>query len=233
MAAAASKPPSSSSGDSGPSQNVQICSGSGSAAKMDHSAPSDLHPSPSYPSPNAAQMGQGVYYATQAQRGHISDEEEMQLSAELSRQMGADLPGPTSRDMSNGHAPGRPLQPATASSQGMAPPALSQSQHSPAIPFTPNQQVGMDPNHDLSYGDDSARRKRSKVSRACDECRRKKVRHESGSSSGAPLTPAQIRCDASTDGGAVETCSNCKRISQTCQFSRVPMKRGPSKGSYL
>lgn len=43
------------------------------------------------------------------------------------------------------------------------------------IQFTPNQQVGVDPNHDLSYGDQSARRKRTKVSRACDECRRKKV----------------------------------------------------------
>ena len=45
-----------------------------------------------------------------------------------------------------------------------------------------------------------------------------------------PLTSEQIRCDASTEGGAVETCTNCRRISQTCQFSRVPMKRGPSKG---
>jgi hypothetical protein len=43
------------------------------------------------------------------------------------------------------------------------------------LQFTANQQVGVDPNHDLSYGDQSARRKRSKVSRACDECRRKKV----------------------------------------------------------
>lgn len=55
-----------------------------------------------------------------------------------------------------------------------------QQQQQPQTPqhmlqFTPNQQVGMDPNHDLSYGDQSARRKRSKVSRACDECRRKKV----------------------------------------------------------
>ncbi|KAF3491316.1 uncharacterized protein GIQ15_00833 [Arthroderma uncinatum] len=58
----------------------------------------------------------------------------------------------------------------------------------------------------------SARRKRSKVSRACDECRRKKV-----------------RCDATSEAG-VETCSNCRRTGATCEFSRVPMKRGPSKG---
>lgn len=57
-----------------------------------------------------------------------------------------------------------------------------------------------------------APRKRTKVSRACDECRRKK-----------------IRCDATTDQ-TNENCSNCKRVGARCQFSRVPMKRGPSKG---
>ena len=57
-----------------------------------------------------------------------------------------------------------------------------------------------------------ASRKRSKVSRACDECRRKK-----------------IKCDASGEPGD-EQCSSCKRVGTTCQFSRVPMKRGPSKG---
>lgn len=53
-------------------------------------------------------------------------------------------------------------------------------------------------------------RKRSKVSRACDECRRKK-----------------IKCDAQSEEGP---CSNCRRSSVECQFSRVPQKRGPSKG---
>lgn len=55
-------------------------------------------------------------------------------------------------------------------------------------------------------------RKKSKASRACDECRRKK-----------------IRCDAKSELGD-EQCTNCKRVNSTCQFSRVPMKRGPSKG---
>lgn len=57
-----------------------------------------------------------------------------------------------------------------------------------------------------------AGRKRSKVSRACDECRRKK-----------------IKC-SSNEPGNEEMCSNCKRVGVTCQFSRQPMKRGPSKG---
>ncbi|RCI17385.1 hypothetical protein L249_2676 [Ophiocordyceps polyrhachis-furcata BCC 54312] len=55
-------------------------------------------------------------------------------------------------------------------------------------------------------------RKRSKVSRACDECRRKK-----------------IKCDAQSDSGDTP-CSSCARSSIRCLFSRVPQKRGPSKG---
>ncbi|KAI5296116.1 Glucose-responsive transcription factor [Ascosphaera acerosa] len=83
---------------------------------------------------------------------------------------------------------------------------------SPTAAFPPSQQVGVEPHHDLSYGENSARKKRSKVSRACDECRRKKV-----------------RCDASAAVGA-ESCTNCRRMNSACEFSRVPMKRGPSKG---
>ncbi len=55
-------------------------------------------------------------------------------------------------------------------------------------------------------------RKRSKVSRACDECRRKK-----------------IKCDTQTDTDD-QPCSNCRRSNAQCLFSRVPQKRGPSKG---
>lgn len=55
-------------------------------------------------------------------------------------------------------------------------------------------------------------RKRSKVSRACDECRRKK-----------------IKCDAQSDTGETP-CSSCGRSNIRCLFSRVPQKRGPSKG---
>jgi hypothetical protein len=55
-------------------------------------------------------------------------------------------------------------------------------------------------------------RKRSKVSRACDECRRKK-----------------IKCDAQSDTGETP-CSSCARSNIRCLFSRIPQKRGPSKG---
>lgn len=59
-------------------------------------------------------------------------------------------------------------------------------------------------------------RKRSKVSRACDSCRRKK-----------------IRCDAEylvTLLKVTKVCNNCVKNTDTCTFSRTPLKRGPSKG---
>ncbi|KAM0723795.1 hypothetical protein Q7P37_000785 [Cladosporium fusiforme] len=53
---------------------------------------------------------------------------------------------------------------------------------------------------------------RTKVSRACDECRRKK-----------------IRCDAVDEAGTTP-CTNCARTGLQCAFSRQQLKRGPSKG---
>lgn len=59
-------------------------------------------------------------------------------------------------------------------------------------------------------------RKRPKVSRACDECRRKKV-----------------RCNAVFDMNSnliVNICTNCEKNNDPCMFTRVPLKRGPNKG---
>lgn len=67
---------------------------------------------------------------------------------------------------------------------------------------------------DVNTDQGSSSRKRSKVSRACDQCRKKK-----------------IRCDADTDStGQLKTCTNCQKSGQTCEYSRIPQKRGPSKG---
>ncbi|KAL1998810.1 hypothetical protein VTN02DRAFT_5538 [Thermoascus thermophilus] len=151
-------------------------------------------------------MGQGTmqYYSN---RQLTADE---LLSAELSRETsGANLADGSSNGLHHGQSMVLGSNPG-ASEMGRT--TSPEQQHNHMLQFTPNQQVGVDPNHDLSYGDQSARRKRSKVSRACDECRRKKV-----------------RCDATSEAG-VETCSNCRRLGVACQFSRVPMKRGPSKG---
>ncbi|KAL4887016.1 hypothetical protein BJY04DRAFT_227243 [Aspergillus karnatakaensis] len=168
---------------------------------------SDMAPAPSYPSPNAAQIGQGTmqYYAN---RQLTTDE---LLTAELSRETS----GPGINDgSSNGvhHGQSMVLGSSNAGGAEMGRPSSPDQHQQSHMLFPPSQQVGVDPNHDLSYGDQAARRKRTKISRACDECRRKKV-----------------RCDASSESG-VETCSNCRRLGVVCQFSRVPMKRGPSKG---
>jgi hypothetical protein len=52
---------------------------------------------------------------------------------------------------------------------------------------------------------------RSKGTRACDECRRKK-----------------IKCDAAES--EVASCTSCRKNNLPCQFHRVPQKRGPSRG---
>ncbi|OJD25163.1 hypothetical protein ACJ73_03465 [Blastomyces percursus] len=202
----------------------------GNPDTMDSRDHSEIPPAHSYPSPNAAQIGQATmsYYANESR--HLTADE-LRLSAELSREASA---ANINDGSANGIGHGQPMvlgqsnsgaadmnratpddqhQQQQQQQQQQPPPQhQQQQQQSHLIQFTPNQQVGVDPNHDLSYGDQSARRKRSKVSRACDECRRKKV-----------------RCDATSEAG-VETCSNCRRTNATCEFSRVPMKRGPSKG---
>ncbi|PGH14256.1 hypothetical protein AJ80_05996 [Polytolypa hystricis UAMH7299] len=181
-------------------------------ASRDHN---EMAPAPSYPSPNAAQINQGTmsYYANQSRQ---LTADELHLSAELSREASA---ANMNNGSANGIAHGQPmvLGPSNPGAPDMnrTPTGhhhAQQQQQQHILQFPPNQQVGVDPNHDLSYGDQSARKKRTKVSRACDECRRKKV-----------------RCDATSEAG-VETCTNCRRTNATCEFSRVPMKRGPSKG---
>ena len=59
-------------------------------------------------------------------------------------------------------------------------------------------------------------RKRTKVSRACDPCRRKK-----------------IKCNAEyleVEKRVTKICTNCSKNKEICTFQRTPLKRGPSKG---
>ncbi|KAK8046542.1 hypothetical protein PG996_014606 [Apiospora saccharicola] len=88
-------------------------------------------------------------------------------------------------------------------------PNQSQSQHPPHL--QPSASMDHLPPH-FHLPDNTPPRKRSKVSRACDECRRKKV-----------------KCDSTSESGE-EPCSNCRRSNIRCMFSRIPQKRGPSKG---
>ncbi len=94
-------------------------------------------------------------------------------------------------------------------------PQQQQPQVPPAHQMMGDMGQSQGPSQNMYQGtpaDGTTPRKRSKVSRACDECRRKK-----------------IRCDATTESGG-EACTSCRRVGTSCQFSRVPMKRGPSKG---
>ncbi|KAL1837458.1 hypothetical protein VTJ49DRAFT_3757 [Mycothermus thermophilus] len=99
-----------------------------------------------------------------------------------------------------------------------------QSHHYPEPPQGPphlGHHMPLDHHHHLSQAgihaqyqppDGTPPRKRSKVSRACDECRRKK-----------------IKCDGQPEA-TDQPCSNCRRSNAQCLFSRIPQKRGPSKG---
>ncbi|OBT66952.1 hypothetical protein VE03_04138 [Pseudogymnoascus sp. 23342-1-I1] len=165
-----------------------------------------------YPDPTAvAAEGNGPFYASgnasqqqsqqqpqpqqqQQQTQRLSNPDDLQLAAQLSRGLEPMMGGGGGNDAA--HSP----------------------QSNPNHGFSHEQQM-MDMSHaanmdhgQYQMGDGTTPRKRSKVSRACDECRRKK-----------------IRCDATTESGE-EQCTSCKRVGTHCQFSRVPMKRGPSKG---
>ena len=52
-----------------------------------------------------------------------------------------------------------------------------------------------------------------RLQRACDACRRKK-----------------IRCSASETGDTVNPCTSCKNNKQACRFEEAAKKRGPPKG---
>lgn len=224
-------------------------------AKPDHDPDAD-HANISYPSPGAEAFDAGPFYGTGARDGvteqgeqavdHHQDGTEhhngdLHHGDETSHHLHDD------HDGTNSHVP-RPenleeLQLAAQLGQGLAGAAIlpatdpnmsvddtgmrnimphPEPEHhgSPFVHDTPNsdhivQQAmqappPMPPHYAIPDG--IPPRKRSKVSRACDECRRKK-----------------IKCDAQSDTGE-NPCSSCARSSIRCLFSRVPQKRGPSKG---
>jgi hypothetical protein len=115
----------------------------------------------SYPSPSAIGIGDGTAPFFTSQQRLSPPDNLPQLSAQMLR-----------------HAPPMTTAPITPG-QDIAP--LSLPGNDSRLPTSPQQQQpqapqsGMDPSHDSSFGDPTAPRKRSKVSRACDECRRKKV----------------------------------------------------------
>ncbi|KAH0004821.1 hypothetical protein KCU78_g13208, partial [Aureobasidium melanogenum] len=183
-----------------------------------------------YASPTVVDPSLGPYYS-QSNNGtthhlqHSEIDDDLALRAELSRSLGLGLNHSTheSANTSHQHSPQphhedlqqhhhaqqqqQHAQPAPLPSQPQ-PQHTSPSQHAVNPDLLPEHHPSPPPGQHAAA--DNNRDKRSKVSRACDECRRKK-----------------IRCDALNEH---ETCTNCKRSSSTCAFSRQPLKRGPSKG---
>ncbi|KAF2733427.1 hypothetical protein EJ04DRAFT_577626 [Polyplosphaeria fusca] len=161
----------------------------------------------SYPDPEAQLGGGAGLYVNQngtppAQQQHMASDPELQLQEHLGSQLHRNP------DMMHGtQAQAHALSAALAGHHQFQAP---RSTHSPQQ--MAQSVMNLDEHNPFNDHDGSGSRKRSKVSRACDECRRKK-----------------IRCDATSENGP-EACSSCKRTGARCQFSRQPMKRGPSKG---
>lgn len=144
----------------------------------------------SYPSPNAAQMsGTGPFYSQQQQNnGGLSPSSvpaDLQLSAELAHSAASGLAGGASNGTHDAVAHDAVAHGAVAHA------AIAPGQHlhhTPLHPLQSPQQVaqgvmslGNQSNHSPfsspSVPGSANARKRSKVSRACDDCRRKKVRN--------------------------------------------------------
>ncbi|SPO30617.1 uncharacterized protein UTRI_05234 [Ustilago trichophora] len=125
------------------------------------------------------------------------------------------LPQPTSENTASTHS-----QVATPSPTGVHPPSDS----SPATP-----------QHSLQ-----PQRKRLRISRACDECRRRKTRCDIVGAfpgePGHPLTisgavpPLEPNMEPKGEMLILQPCMNCRRSEVTCSYSKRPLKRGPSKG---
>jgi hypothetical protein len=193
-----------------------------------------------YPSPTADGQDTGPFYsrdgAEQSVQPSTSEQQATRPSnlveLQLAAQLGADLAGEHDHDHNHNHDQ---EMPATDPSMSVEDPNLrnilphaeqhgEHGEHTASHQYLPEQgaadsipshiALAMEQHIAQNYGvtDSTPPRKRSKVSRACDECRRKKV-----------------KCDAPSDTGETP-CTSCRRGAIQCLFSRVPQKRGPSKG---
>jgi len=172
---------------------------------------SDAQNMQSYPSPNVgpSDSGSGLPFYTnsgQAQQSSNLNSDELQLTAQLSRSVAPNMNLGSGTNVPDGQEQRR-----QSPSHGFEHHGLQLAGH-PGHIQSPSNEVNEHMGGYHHGGQDERSGKRTKVSRACDECRRKK-----------------IRCDAKGEEGQ-EVCGNCKRIGFICQFTRQPMKRGPSKG---
>ena len=134
-------------------------------------------PSHNYPSPGEAHASHAPYYDHHHSQRPFEDDEDMQMANSLSQgmqhNMGAQLASAAVMSNGHGHDPEMAISPSGVGAAGMAPPPQTPTQ--PPLGGPSTQPGGPDNIPDQGIATDSTRRKRSKVSRACDECRRKKV----------------------------------------------------------
>ncbi|KAI9666096.1 MAG: hypothetical protein M1821_004031 [Bathelium mastoideum] len=157
----------------------------------------------SYPDPTASQLpsGTGPFY-----NDSRSVESDIQIAAELSRNA---VPFHNEDDEQHG------FHPHQGSPHGLPFHGQEADEHELARQLRDHanvQYLGQQSPRDDSPDGVAGAKKRAKATRACDECRRKK-----------------IKCDAANETGEIP-CSNCKRTTAQCLFTRNPQKRGPNKG---
>lgn len=183
----------------------------------EHQQPHDQHDPNQVHAQEQDQHGQLPTHEPSSPQHHMPrppNLEELQLAAQLGQGLaGTSLIPATDPSMNVEDPSMRNIMPHPEPDQHQTPSYVHEAPASDhMVPHAMPVAVGPPLPGQYSMGDGIPPRKRSKVSRACDECRRKK-----------------IKCDAQSDTGE-SPCSSCARSSMRCLFSRVPQKRGPSKG---
>ncbi|KLU92174.1 hypothetical protein MAPG_11120 [Magnaporthiopsis poae ATCC 64411] len=153
---------------------------------------------------------QGQQQPTPVPAQHQAQQQQLPPAPPAAHQPQPPAQQPTQQPLAQQQQPRQhPLQPSRPPPQAQQPGPRSEPAQQPQMQLPPHLQMAF---AGMPYEESIPPRKRSKVSRACDECRRKKV-----------------KCDAFFDPGEV-ACTNCRRAQSPCEFSRIPQKRGPSKG---
>ena len=141
----------------------------------------------SYPSPTAAQVGDGAgpFYTSQQTR-RMAPADDLELSSQLSREMAPNGNGNLNSRQDLPQVQQKPSEPKQLhnnySDHVFAQQGYQQMN-------SPHQLVQQDPSSNPNSSlQDSAIRKKAKVSRACDECRRKKVSLRIVLTEGTPST---------------------------------------------
>ena len=161
-----------SSGASATSQPIAVLSKQKMSNTLDLQDESDMGPNNNYQPNYPAQYPQAASSFSRSS-GNFAVDQGMSMVENFTHGIQPNLNQMDSTlQESNGHAQGHGMSISTSNAPGMAPPQTPlQSFSSPTGP-----RVSMDSSQDLTNAGEASKRKRSKVSRACDECRRKKVR---------------------------------------------------------